>query len=125
MDVPQKRIHQAKQAAEFLGHRVYSKQPFLEGMSRPDERVSCHDKLINMLNFSGAKPASNDLLELLLNQTWRPQLTVIGASGLPPPETAGNVLRKDVAVKLSVRYYLLLTLHCITQNSNNNNLYNT
>jgi acetylornithine deacetylase/succinyl-diaminopimelate desuccinylase-like protein len=46
---------------------------------------------------------TDDTTELLLNRTWRPQLEVIGAAGLPAPEAAGNVLRPQTALKLSLR----------------------
>jgi len=51
----------------------------------------------------GARPVSDDLAELLLNRTWRPQLEVTGAAGLPSVERAGNVLRPSTTLKLSVR----------------------
>jgi hypothetical protein len=31
--------------------------------------------------------------ELYLNKTWKPNLSVTGADGLPPVAIAGNVLR--------------------------------
>ena len=39
----------------------------------------------------------------MLNRTWRPALSVTGADGLPPLASAGNVLRPQTAVKLSLR----------------------
>src|SRR3546814_14139251 len=48
-------------------------------------------------------PVTDDLTELVLNRTWRPQLAITGADGLPPPASAGNVLRPFTAVKLSLR----------------------
>jgi acetylornithine deacetylase/succinyl-diaminopimelate desuccinylase-like protein len=45
----------------------------------------------------------NDPLELLLNNTWRPTLSVTGVEGIPPFQSAGNVLRPHTAVKLSFR----------------------
>ena len=45
----------------------------------------------------------NDLLQLLLNKTWRPTLTVTGAEGLPAIAQAGNVLRPKTALKVSIR----------------------
>ncbi len=45
----------------------------------------------------------DDALEALLATTWRPQLTVIGQDGLPPTARAGNVLRPETTVKLSLR----------------------
>lgn len=53
--------------------------------------------------FKGTKPISENNLELVLNRTWRPQLTVTGVSGLPPVEKAGNVLLPEIAVKISLR----------------------
>jgi acetylornithine deacetylase/succinyl-diaminopimelate desuccinylase-like protein len=41
--------------------------------------------------------------ELLLNGTWRPALSVIGAAGLPALADAGNVLRPVTTLKLSIR----------------------
>jgi acetylornithine deacetylase/succinyl-diaminopimelate desuccinylase-like protein len=52
---------------------------------------------------NGMKPASDDLVQLILNRTWRPQLAVIGMDGVPAAADAGNVLRPFTAVKLSVR----------------------
>ncbi|RDS84738.1 M20/M25/M40 family metallo-hydrolase [Dyella monticola] len=80
-DIPQQRIDQAKAAAGVLGNAIYQKFPFVEGMH----------------------PATEDLAELVLNRTWRPQLAVTGAEGLPPLESAGNVLRPKTSVKLSLR----------------------
>ena len=39
----------------------------------------------------------------MLNRTWRPQLEIIAAAGLPSPEYAGNVLRPRTSLKLSLR----------------------
>jgi acetylornithine deacetylase/succinyl-diaminopimelate desuccinylase-like protein len=80
-EIPQQRIDQAKVSAGVLGKEVYTKFPFVEGMH----------------------PVTDDLTELVLNRTWRPQLAVTGAEGLPPLESAGNVLRPKTAVKLSLR----------------------
>jgi acetylornithine deacetylase/succinyl-diaminopimelate desuccinylase-like protein len=64
-----------------LGDAVYSKFPFVNGM----------------------RPLENDLTELVLNRTWRPALAVTGMDGIPPLESAGNVMRPLTAVKLSLR----------------------
>jgi acetylornithine deacetylase/succinyl-diaminopimelate desuccinylase-like protein len=48
-------------------------------------------------------PVSTDDLEVLLNNSWRPTLSVIGASGLPEPAEAGNVLRDATTLALSFR----------------------
>lgn len=81
VEIPKKRIEQAALAAEVLGKAAYHKFPFQ----------------------NGAKPASDDARELILNRTWRPALSVIGADGLPSLKNAGNVLRPLTAVKLSLR----------------------
>ncbi|MBI1330350.1 MAG: M20/M25/M40 family metallo-hydrolase [Alphaproteobacteria bacterium] len=79
--VPPERIEQAKAAAQILGDAVYSKMPFA----------------------GGTRPMSDDLAELVLNRTWRPQLAIVGAEGLPPAPTAGNVLLPVTRTKLSMR----------------------
>lgn len=80
-DIPPQRIEQAKAASKVLGKEIYAKFPFVDGMH----------------------PVTEDLTELVLNRTWRPQLAVTGADGLPPLESAGNVLRPKTSVKLSLR----------------------
>ncbi|MBO9827357.1 M20 family metallopeptidase [Xanthomonas sp. A2111] len=80
-EIPEERLAQARKVAEVLGDEVYSKFPFLPGM----------------------RPMHEDLSELVLNRTWRPALSVTGADGLPPLASAGNVLRPETAVKLSLR----------------------
>jgi acetylornithine deacetylase/succinyl-diaminopimelate desuccinylase-like protein len=51
----------------------------------------------------GMHPASEDETELILNNTWRPTLSVLGAAGLPEPAIAGNVLRASTSLALSFR----------------------
>ena len=53
--------------------------------------------------LDGVRPAADDDVELILNNTWRPTLSVIGASGLPEPASAGNVLRTSTSLKLGFR----------------------
>ena len=79
--IPSERVTQARRAAAALGSAVYAKFPFPPGTS----------------------PMSDDLTELVLNRTWRPQLAVTGIDGLPPPADAGNVLLPSTAAKLSLR----------------------
>jgi len=81
VQVPPERLAQARRAAAALGDTVYTKFPLMPGMS----------------------PMSDDLTELVLNRTWRPQLAVIGVDGLPAPINAGNVLLPSTVVKLSLR----------------------
>lgn len=81
VEIPQQRVEQAKLSAEVLGEDIYDKFPWVEGM----------------------QPVTHDLAELVLNRTWRPQLAVTGIGGIPPLESAGNVLRPQTSVKLSLR----------------------
>jgi hypothetical protein len=52
----------------------------------------------------GTLPMGDDLAELVLNRTWRPQLAIIGADGLTPSANAGNVLLPYTTLKLSFRW---------------------
>jgi acetylornithine deacetylase/succinyl-diaminopimelate desuccinylase-like protein len=79
--IPADRLAQAKAAAAVLGESVYAKFPLMPGM----------------------RPVSNDPFELLLNNNWRPTLSVTGADGLPAFGSAGNVLRPQTTLKLSFR----------------------
>ena len=81
VQIPPERVAQARLAAAALGDAVYTKFPLKAGMS----------------------PMSDDLTELVLNRTWRPQLAVTGIEGLPPPVDAGNVLLPSTVAKLSLR----------------------
>jgi len=80
-DIPAERVQQAKTAAQALGDQVYAKFPFVEGM----------------------QPVTNDLVELVLNRTWRPQMAMIGMEAIPALADAGNVLRPYTAAKISLR----------------------
>ncbi len=79
--IPEGRIKEAKQLGVILGDEIYKNYTFLPGVH----------------------PEKEDLTELLLNRTWKPCLAVTGAEGLPPMETAGNVLRPLTTLRLSVR----------------------
>jgi len=48
-------------------------------------------------------PMVGERAEAVLNRTWRPALSVIGADGLPSIANAGNVLRPRTSLKLSLR----------------------
>ncbi len=69
---------------------------------------ACDDQSIN--NQVINDQSINEKVELILNRTWRPQLAITGADGLPALDNAGNVLRPHTAVKLSLR--LPPTLDC-------------
>jgi acetylornithine deacetylase/succinyl-diaminopimelate desuccinylase-like protein len=51
----------------------------------------------------GAQPMSTDPVEQLLARTWQPSLSITGVDGIPPLESAGNVLRPHTALHLSLR----------------------
>jgi len=81
VDIPEQRIEQAKKAAATLGDMVYRKYPWA---------------------VDNPAPAESDY-ELLLNNTWRPTLSITGAEGLPDMVNAGNVLLPFNTLKLSFR----------------------
>ncbi|MBY0421321.1 MAG: M20/M25/M40 family metallo-hydrolase, partial [Parvularculaceae bacterium] len=80
-DIPLHRISEACVAAAALGDAIYDKFPFVDRM----------------------RPADANLVELVLNRTWRPALSVTGLDGAPAPKNAGNVLRPFTVAKLSMR----------------------
>ena len=80
-EIPQQRVAQAKAMAGALGRGVFDHYPWLERMG----------------------PVTADPVELILNRTWRPQLAITGAAGLPALGAAGNVLRPGTAVRVSLR----------------------
>jgi acetylornithine deacetylase/succinyl-diaminopimelate desuccinylase-like protein len=80
-EIPAARLQQARDAARTLGEEVAGKFPFVEG----------------------ARPMGDDLAELVLNRTWRPTVSIVGVDGIPTLEAAGNVLRPQTAIKLSIR----------------------
>ncbi|MET0493462.1 MAG: M20/M25/M40 family metallo-hydrolase [Actinoplanes sp.] len=51
----------------------------------------------------GVVAVSDDDVELILNNTWRPALSVTGASGLPEAAVAGAVIRASTSLRLSIR----------------------
>lgn len=64
------------------------------------------DAVVGDLSFPYAgstRPMHDDPVELLLNRTWRPSLSVVGFDGAPAPGSAGNVLRPGTRLQLSFR----------------------
>ena len=80
-EIPPDRHTQISMAAKVLGEQILGKIPFAPGV----------------------KAVSTDLVELLINNTWRPSLAVTGAGGLPPLSAAGNVLLPEISLKISLR----------------------
>ncbi len=81
VDIPPQRTEQARLAAETLDTSVYEKYPWAVPNPSPSESP----------------------YELLLNNTWRPALSVTGAEGLPELVNAGNVQLPYTTLKLSFR----------------------
>ncbi len=77
VEIPAERLEQAKRAAEVVDTEIFEKFPMVDGL----------------------RPMNEDLTELVLNRTWRPALSVTGVGGMPPLESAGNVLRPQTSVK--------------------------
>ena len=81
VDIPPGRVAEVRAVADLLGREVGARFPFLPGMS----------------------PVTRDPVEALLNNTWRPTLSVTGVDGIPALADAGNVLRPKTSLKLSLR----------------------
>jgi len=80
-EIPVERVQQAGATAALIGAALRDTFPF----------------------YGETRPVTDDPREMLLNHTWRPQLEITGAAGLPPLEKAGNVMRPVTTVKLSLR----------------------
>jgi len=80
-DIPEQRQEQAELAANVLGESVYKKFPW----AVPDAETS------------------ESVYELLLNNNWRPSLTITGAEGMPALGNAGNTMLPSTSIKLSFR----------------------
>jgi acetylornithine deacetylase/succinyl-diaminopimelate desuccinylase-like protein len=79
--IPDDRLAQAKVAAEVLKNDIWDKFPFVKGM----------------------RPMHQDLVQLALNRTWRPTLSITGMDGIPATRDAGNVLRPPRVAGVSLR----------------------
>ena len=80
-EIPEQRVEQAGKTATVLGDMVFAKLPFI----------------------GNTQPIASDKVELLLNNTWRPTLSVTGADRIPSVGDAGNVLRQGTTIKVSFR----------------------
>ena len=79
--VPEHRLEQMKVAAQVLGEDIITAFPLVDG----------------------ATPVTDDRVQLLINQTWKPTLSYTGIDGVPALEKAGNVLRPKTSLALSFR----------------------
>ena len=81
VQIPPERAAQAREAAKVLGDEVFTKLPFAHG----------------------TKPMTDQLADMVLNRTWRPQLAITGLDGYPLPKDGGNVLLPFTTLKVSLR----------------------
>ena len=68
---------------DTLGEGVHNHIPFLEGCT--------------------PMSATKDSYQLQTQRTWKAQLAITGAGGIPDPAIAGNVLRPETTLALSIR----------------------
>lgn len=85
-EIPPARRQQALDFAHVVGDAVFSKFPW-EGNTAP----------------MGASSTPDERAQLALARTWAPTLSITGADGLPSIGSAGNVLRPETQLKLSLR----------------------
>ena len=81
VEIPEQRIAELKETAKVLEKTLAEVMPFLDGVH----------------------PVTNDPAQQLINHTWKPMLEITGADGLPPCDRAGNVLRAETSLYLSLR----------------------
>ena len=81
VEVPQNRVADIKKVADLKKEHILEHVKFVEGV----------------------QPVSQDFSEIIRRNTWEPTLCVTGASGIPPHETAGNVLRPFTTFRVSMR----------------------
>ena len=79
--IPDERVRQMADAASTIGGHPADDLPLVDG----------------------AEPSVDSVEDLLAERSWRPSLTVIGASGLPEVGHTGNVLRPATSLALSFR----------------------
>ena len=84
--IPEQHLAQARLTAGILGAEVWRRLPWACGN-----------------DGSPTLPTTTDPAQALLNRTWKPSLSVVGAEGFPALADAGAVLRPCTAFKLSLR----------------------
>jgi acetylornithine deacetylase/succinyl-diaminopimelate desuccinylase-like protein len=82
VEIPSYRVDDAKKLAELIKEKVVS------------DKVKLSESV---------KPLSDDMCEVILNNTWRPTIVVVGMTGFPKAEIAGNVLRDKTTCRISLR----------------------
>jgi acetylornithine deacetylase/succinyl-diaminopimelate desuccinylase-like protein len=81
VEIPPARVAEARAVSSLLGRDIAGRFPLVAGM----------------------RYTQDDPLGLLLAGTWEPALAIIGAAGFPALADAGNVLRPQTSLKLSLR----------------------
>lgn len=79
--IPDERMKQLEGAAKILGPSLHKKIPLVKG----------------------ATAMFDDPLDFLINNTWRPAVSYIGADGLPKINASANVIRQSTTLLLSIR----------------------
>ena len=79
--IPEQRLEQIKKTAQILGTTLAASIPLV----------------------AGARPMSDNPVDLIINSTWKPMLSCTGAQGFPPLDNAGNVIRAYSKLLLSIR----------------------
>lgn len=82
VEIPQWAKDEAQFMANLSGSEMHTKYDYHEGCTPMD---------------------ADNLPEMYLNNTWRANLSITGAAGLPDTSIAGNVVRASTSVKLSLR----------------------
>ena len=79
--IPANIAEEAALAAQTLGRSIIDRYPW----------------------HGNTQPASNELADLIVSNTWRPSLATVGLGGAPHPVDAGNTLRPNTCAKLVFR----------------------
>lgn len=81
VEIPPHRYAEAFKIAKSQEKKLFAKFPF----------------------HASTQPMVTSEVEGLLNATWRPTISYLGAEGLPDAETAGGVLRPETKICISMR----------------------
>lgn len=81
IDIPPSAQTQLQNVAQVLGRGSIDRFPWIEGV----------------------QPEADNILDLLINNAWRPSLATVGLSGAPEVGNAGNTLRPGTSAKLVFR----------------------
>lgn len=80
-EIPEERLGQIREAAKITGGTLRDSLPLANGV----------------------RPMAEDIESLMINSSWKPMLSYIGADGFPATSGAGNVLRPSTSILLSIR----------------------